>query len=187
MPSISISRAPRIALVVALPPDGRTKRSAVPVGDVAVAVLGRLPHEEAHDSERRLALPAVARVGHDRGQRAHDLRVLSGQRLGDHAAHRDADDVHGSQLERADQPGGIAGHVGQPVVDRLDPAQHELAQGRGPPRYVGRAARVAVVEAHDEEPRAASCSQNSSGQPIICMPSPWMSSRGRFAGLPNVS
>jgi hypothetical protein len=28
--------------------------------------------------------------------------------LGDHPAHRDADDVHGSQLERADQPGGIS-------------------------------------------------------------------------------
>jgi hypothetical protein len=37
------------------------------------------------------------------------------------------------------------------------------------------------------KPRAASCSQNSSGQPIICIARPITSSNGGSVSLPNVS
>jgi hypothetical protein len=59
--------------------------------------------------QRRLRAAAVA--GAD-GQRADPLGVSQRKLLGDHAAHRDADDVGALKLQRVEQAGGVGGEVG---------------------------------------------------------------------------
>ena len=44
------------------------------------------------------------------------VRVASGERLGDHAAHRGADHVRRSEVELAQQPGAVVGHVAERVA-----------------------------------------------------------------------
>ena len=48
-------------------------------------------------------------------ERADPLRVLDGDRLGDHPAHRRADDVGGVDAEVVEQADGVVGHVGEQV------------------------------------------------------------------------
>ena len=54
---------------------------------------------------------------HDRRERAHPVRVLDGDGLGDHPAHRRADDVGRVDAERVEQADGVGGHVGEAVGD----------------------------------------------------------------------
>ena len=46
--------------------------------------------------------------------------MASGERLGDHPAHRGADHVGRRQRQLAQQPGGVLGHVGERVASRRD-------------------------------------------------------------------
>ena len=84
-----------------------------------VAAGGR--RSSCHGLRGRLADLVLARRGHDRRERAHPLRVLDGDGLGDHPAHRRADDVGGVDAERVEEADAVGGHVGQPVrhLDRL--------------------------------------------------------------------
>ena len=59
------------------------------------------PGELGQQLQRDLAVPTVAGVRHDRRERAHPCRVLDGDGLGDHAAHRDADHVRATPLPSA--------------------------------------------------------------------------------------
>ena len=92
----------------------------------------------------------------DAGQRAHPRRVLDGDRLRDHAAHRHADEVGGLQAEVVEQRDGVAGQVGHRVRRPRTTGRegaHELVapdRRRDPRRPAG----VAVVVAHDVEARA---------------------------------
>ena len=84
------------------------------------------------------------------------LRTCSGwsgrERLGDHPAHRDADEVRGPELERVDQAGGVVGHVVERVLLGVEAAAHRAGpRSGGRSRGVPRAADVAVVEADDVE------------------------------------
>ena len=76
--------------------------------------------------------------------------MLDRHRLGDHPAHRRADQVCAVEAERAHQPDGVAGHVGQRVGRRGGIAAEDRAEiGR---RRIGEVARepdVPVVEADD--------------------------------------
>jgi hypothetical protein len=121
------------------------------VVDECVALARRLPEEDRHHAEGRLADAPRARGGHDRCQREHTLRAGSGERLGDHPAHRRADDVCGLDAEAVEQPGGVVGHVLQTVGGRR--AAHEQLRERRRRRILEmrRAADVTVVEADDVE------------------------------------
>ncbi len=103
-------------------------------------------------SRARAARPAAAGVGHDRHQRAHALRVACGERLGDHPAHRGPDHVRRCELELAQQPGRVLGHVGERVARRAPGAAQQLAERRRRALQMGRAADVAVVEADHVQP-----------------------------------
>ena len=62
------------------------------------------------------------------------LGVVDRQLLGDHPAHRDADDVRGADAEVVEQRHGIGRHVGEQVVGlRVAPVRERLEQ-RGPRR-----------------------------------------------------
>ncbi len=101
---------------------------------------------------RRARRPRVAGRRHDRRQREHAFRMLDRKRLGDHPAERRADDVRGLDPERIEQPGRIAGHVGERVRAGRDLARERTRHRAG--RSVGedrRASRIAVVEADDAE------------------------------------
>ncbi len=69
-----------------------------------------------------------------------------GEDLPDHAAHRRADDVHRTELERVDQADGVVGHVLERVGIVGKPPGDDLRQGRRPAFDVRREADVAVVE-----------------------------------------
>ena len=87
---------------------------------------------EEHRQERRRGPPgpAAARVGHDRDQRRDVLGVQRGERLGDHPAHRRADDVRRCAIEFAQQRRGVAGHRRQRVGRGSPWAQRELRDRR---------------------------------------------------------
>ena len=78
--------------------------------------------------------------------------MVDGHELGDHPAHRHADDVRGRQLEVVQQADRVLRHVVQRVCRALGAAPQQL-----PPRGDDRAAQVrgapdvAIVEADDEE------------------------------------
>jgi hypothetical protein len=110
------------------------------------------------------------------------------ERLGDHAAHRGADDVRGVEVEPAQQARGVIRHVRQRVLAPGKPAHDELVEPwRRHRAHARRVAGVAVVEAHDVEPRPARSRQNESCQAIICMPRPMTSSSGGSPESPKVS
>ena len=93
--------------------------------------LGGPPQEQRVDAAARAArCAAAAGVGHDRDQRADLLGVAGGERLGDHPAHRGADDVRRREVELAQQAGGVLGHVGQRVVGGAAGAGQQLADRR---------------------------------------------------------
>jgi hypothetical protein len=106
-------------------------------------------------SERDPAL-GVAAVRHDGSEAQDSLRVLRGEHLPDHAAHRGAHDVHALEPERVEQPDGVGRHVLETVGRRDRPAQQRPADGAKDVRHrhaleAGRAAAVAVVEGDDAQ------------------------------------
>ena len=97
-----------------------------------------------------LAHGGIAGGRHDRGQRADALRVLDRHRLGDHPAHRRADQVRAVQPERVEQPDRVPGHVGQRVRRRGRVTAEDRSEIRR--RSLGQVARepdVAVVRSDD--------------------------------------
>ena len=85
------------------------------LGDVGRAVGGDRAQELAVGAQRGLAAPAAAGARHDRGQRQDALGAPGGDRLGDHAAHRDADEVGALDAEVVEQADAVGGHLGQRV------------------------------------------------------------------------
>ena len=123
-------------------------------------VLGaRRRHRERHRGQEPWghdAVAAVARVGHDGAEAEHPLRVVDGQLLGDHPAHRHTDDVSDGHVEVVEQRHGILGHVRQEVVGLREPSVGERLEQRGPaghrPLGLRRQADVPVVHPDDAEP-----------------------------------
>ena len=77
---------------------------------------------------------------------------MRGEGLGDHAAHRYADDVGALDPEVVEQADRVVGHVGERVGGTADAPGDELASGRRRRiGEVGRPAAVAVVEADHVE------------------------------------
>ena len=110
-------------------------------------------------------------------------RVLDGDRLGDHPAHRGADDVGRVDAEVVEQAGGVVGHVAKRYggwPKRGDErGSDQLAQRRRRRVDLGRQADVAVVEADHPEARARRAGRrSSSGQAISWLPRPITSSSG---------
>ena len=105
---------------------------------------GELPQLE---QQRPLhpAVLVVAGVGHDRRQAAHAAGVPDGERLGDHPAHRGADDVGPVDLERVEEGGRIVGHVVDRVARlgeaRRDGREHDALVPREPARRSPRTGR----------------------------------------------
>ena len=113
--------------------------------------VGRAEHLQVLRSHQR-ALRTAAVAGAD-GKGADSLRVVKRQLLGDHPAHRDADDVSGVQLQRVEQTGAVGGEVGDRerqlgltrvphaaiVEDDHLEAALELVEEGTPPGEVGRA------------------------------------------------
>jgi len=89
------------------------------------------------------AQPRRAGGRHDRGQRANPARVVRGDGLGDHPAHRDADQVHVGVTERVQQADRVARHVAEVVLVATTERGHRV---RRPVIHVARSAGVAVVE-----------------------------------------
>ena len=77
------------------------------------------------------ALPVVDMI---EVRRAHPLGVLDRDGLGDHPAHRGADQMGASQVERVEQADGVAGHVGQRVGRRRRVARTAAVQSPAAPR-----------------------------------------------------
>ena len=117
----------------------------------AALVADRLAQEDRVGAQAGHAAPAVAGVGHDRREAEHAVLVPGGHRLGDHPAHRDADDVRAVDAEVVEHADAVVGHVAEGVGRARLVAQEELLDGRrAVVLEVGRAADVAVVVADDE-------------------------------------
>ena len=93
---------------------------------------------------------------HDRSQTFRPSGMVDRHQLGDHAAHRGADNVGAADAERVHEADRIVGHV----IERIgnvrylpggDLRQQRARLGRRPAREVGRLTDVAVVEPHDAE------------------------------------
>ena len=67
-------------------------------------------------------------------------------RLGDHPAHRDTDQMGIGVAERVEQSNGVAGHITQVVLVATTEHCHRI---RRPVIHVGRSAGVPVVEPRD--------------------------------------
>ena len=115
------------------------------VGGLVAILRPGTPH---HPQRRRgdPAGPAGARGGHDRDEAADVIRVARRQGLGDHPAHRDADDVRRREPQGVEQARGVPRHVAEVVLLRVKAPGGELGHPRRSRRGVGRAADVAVVE-----------------------------------------
>jgi hypothetical protein len=122
------------------------------VGQVRVPVVQRR-HLGQHPPGPLVGVadPSGPGGGHHRRQRGDPLDVRERQVLGDHAAHRHADDVGAVGVEVVEQPDQVAGQVRQRVGGHRPPV--------GPAREVGDLAGqdggtavVAVVGGHGPEP-----------------------------------
>ena len=109
--------------------------------------------------------------------------MADGQRLGDHPAHRRADDVGRTDAEVVEQLGGVVGHV----VDRVGGLDEAAA--RSPTGSAGAWSGPARRSTLDRpmsrlswritlNPAATSRSTNSCGQATSCAPHPMTSSSG---------
>jgi hypothetical protein len=92
--------------------------------------------------------------------------VLQGHELGDHPAHRGADEVDAVQAEGVEQPHRVAGQVGECVGDtRGVAAQHRHDVGRAGVVEVRGEPDVAVVEADDVQPPLGQAAAEVVGPP----------------------
>ena len=82
-----------------------------------LARIGAAIRQEGHGLRLGGRKGRVAGGGHDRGERQHLGRVLSGYHLGDHPAHGSSDHVGPLMPQSADQGGTIGGHVGEQIGD----------------------------------------------------------------------
>ena len=129
--------------------------------DVALAAARRLRHQRSEGAQPREPEAAVARRRHDRAQREHPLGVLDRRRLGDHPAHRGADEVGGLELEVVEQPDRVGRHVAQPVGRAATAEEHRPGRRHAARVDLARVADVAVVEA--DHPVAALAEQPAEG------------------------
>jgi hypothetical protein len=105
----------------------------VPVGLGALAGEGLAqPRRDA----RQLLVAALDRGGGHQRQRQHTIAMVEGQALGEGAAHRDADHVRASDVQRVEDRHRVGDEVGARVAG-------------GAARVGRRAPGVAVVIAHD--------------------------------------
>ena len=118
---------------VAVPRDARrTRAPAARRTEIRAIRCGRTRHGAVHRlgprSRRRgvtirrqvdsrgPAEPRRTGGRHDRRQRANPARIVRGDGLGDHPAHRDADQVRVVVAERVQQADGVARHVAEVVL-----------------------------------------------------------------------
>jgi len=85
----------------------------------------------------RDARPWIARRGHDRRQGPDPLRILRGEDLGDHAAHRDAGHVRTLDAGRIEDDPRVLRHVGEVVRRRDRSAQQRARHRAGNVRHAG--------------------------------------------------
>ena len=104
----------------------------VPVGLGALAGEGLA---QSRRDARELLVAALDRRGGHQCQRLHAVAVVERQTLGEGAAHRDADHVCSSDVQRVEDRDRVGHEVGARVAG-------------GAARVGGRAPRVAVVVAH---------------------------------------
>ena len=72
--------------------------------------------------------------------------MMRGDGLGDHSAHRDADEVRVAVPERVQQTDGVAGHVAQVVLAFVAAAAQDRQRSRPRKARMGGPADVAIVE-----------------------------------------
>ena len=89
------------------------------------------------------------RGGHDRRQRAHPARIVRGHGLRDHAAHRDAGQMHIPVAERVEQPDGVTRHVAEVVLPRMVASAKKRKRLRRRKVHMRRPPDVAIVESGD--------------------------------------
>ena len=111
--------------------------------------VSRRPRRRHPPPRRQRGTSDARRTGvrHDRRQGANPSRMVRGDRLGDHAAHRDADEVRVAVAEGVEQSDGVARHVAEVVLPRVTAAAQDRHRVRRGEVGVRRAAHVAVVEA----------------------------------------
>ena len=113
--------------------------------------------------------------------------MMRGDGLGDHAAHRDADEVRVAVAERVEQTDGVAGHVAEVVLPRgrCRRAGPPTGSAAGKLMWVDRP-DVAVVEPDHPVARARrALRRNRRASVCICCPSPATSTTGGSAGSPR--
>ena len=126
------------------------------LGDGRVAVFGPVGDEGGHRLGLARRQLRIAGVRHDGDQAEGPLGVLDGQRLGDHAAHRQANDVGAGLAEMVQQRHRVGGHVAQGVGRRIAGEVvhrgHDVGNLRRRRRHPGGQPHVAVV--HGDDPVA---------------------------------
>ncbi len=92
--------------------------------------------------------------GHQRRQRPHPSRIVGGDSLSDHAAHRDAHQVSVAVAERVEDAHGVPRHVAKVVLAGIIASPHDRPRLRRRKAHVGGPAHVAVVDARHEKAAA---------------------------------
>ena len=132
--------------------------------------------------------PAGPGGGHHQRQGANPGSVLQRDGLRDEPPDRRPDQMHRTQPQAIDEPGHIRGHVADRVRRRPAP-YHDVGQARR--REVPQVGRFAptsrLSNRTTKRPRRARPSHSSSGQAIICVARPMMSTTGGAPASPNVS
>ncbi len=120
------------------------------VGGVGLPLLRRLRQQRPHHAEpRHHARPPPARAGHDRAERRDPLGMAGGERLGDHPAHRGADEMGAVDADPVEEAGRVGRHLGQRVARRPGQPERPRDHVRRAAADFRREADVAVVEADD--------------------------------------
>ena len=160
--------------------------------NVSTPLVDRRPRACGAERLRQLAqqrrldppVPAVAGVRHDRRQDWHPPRVLDGHRLGDHPAHRRADDVGGVDAEVVEQPDGVGRHVAERVRRLGRTAARRADASIGADRRRRRVGSSSTGRCRGcrsgspGSPRSTQRSTKSGGQPMSWPPRPITSSSG---------
>ncbi len=131
----------------------------------------------------------IAGARHDRGEREHPLRALDRHGLGDHPAHRRADDVGPVDAEVVEQADGVVGHVRQRVGHLGQRRRHDSGRRPHEPRATATARRGwstarrrGCRSGSRGAPGRRAGSQNPASQAISWAAKPITSSSGGIVG-----